>query len=587
VPAGIVAAHMKKAQDEPLFKLLSDPWIRAQLSPYRRYFVQILVIMGATIGINFAIPLTNRALVNQGILNNDTAFVNLIMILQIAMYLSLIGLNSTRAKISGHVSNRLVTRMASGHVMQMLNLPMSFFHSAKSGEFVERVRDLDRVQRFAAVEAMEALTATISIFSLSILLLLMDLSIFLLFEGSAICYLAWIYIIGRRRRPIDAAQFREGSRARSLEIGMVEAIQDIRIAGHEQASLAAWAEVQIIALHTRLKALAIEQLQASGGHFFTRAGMILVTIVAAKRTMAGEITLGDFTITSVIIVQLYFHLNQILAFTNKLEEVRAAIHRTHEIRKMHDDEVAQQGIGRAPRAWSPIHLDRVTMSYPETKRSSIIDVTLTIPGGSMTALIGPSGSGKTSILKLLLGLYEPSSGSISVDGELFTDMDGALWRDGIGAVMQEGALFATSIRDNIAANSLLDEAWLSDVVQASCLADVIRDCDRGLDTIVGPGGARLSAGQVQRILIARALYKRPRLLLLDEATSALDGANEAAIIENIGTLLPGLTSVVAAHRLNTIKRAEQIVSLDQGRIVDIGDALPLGIGLLPLSKDSQ
>ncbi|WP_432768742.1 MAG: ATP-binding cassette domain-containing protein [Sphingopyxis sp.] len=576
---------MNKADDEPLFKLLSDPWIRAQLQPYRRYFGQIFAIMGATIAINFAIPLTNRALVNQGILNNDVWFVDLIMVLQVAMYLSLIGLNSTRAKISGHVSNRLVTRMASEHVMQMLHLPMRFFHSAKSGEFVERVRDLDRVQRFAAVEAVEALTASISIFSLSILLLLVDLSIFLLFQGSAICYLAWIYLIGRRRRPIDAAQFREGSRARSLEIGMVEAVQDIRIAGYEQASLAAWAEVQVVALHTRLKALAIEQLQASGGHFFTRAGMVLVTMVAAKRAMAGEITLGDFTITSVIIVQLYFHLNQILAFTNKLEEVRAAIHRTREIRALHDQTVAQQAIGRAPRAWFPIQLDRVTMAYPEAKRSSIVDVTLTIPGGAMTALIGPSGSGKTSILKLLLGLYEPSAGSISVAGERFAEIDGALWRDGIGAVMQEGALFATSIRDNIAAGRPIDDAWMTEVIAAACLGDVLRDCERGADTLVGPGGARLSAGQVQRILIARALYKRPRLLLLDEATSALDGTNEAAIIENIGALLPGLTSVVAAHRLNTIKRAEQIVTLDQGRIVDIGDSLPPGIGLLSLSKE--
>ena len=557
-----------------LVSLFSDRWMQRQLGPYRRYMIQILAIMAATISINFSLPLTNRALVNQGILPGDAMFVQLMIALQVGLFLSLIGLNAVRAKISGHVSNRMVSRMTGGHIAELLSLPIGYFSASRSGEIVERIRDLERVQRFAAVEAMDALTASMSILSLGLLLIFVDLSIFMFFAASAAAYLGWIYLVGLRRRQTDAANFVQSSSARALEIAMVEGMRDIKVAGYETPSLDRWSAIQIESLQTRLKATAIEQLQASGGHFLTRAGMVIVTFIAAMRTIEGTITLGDFTITSVIIVQLYFHLNQILAFTNKLEEVRAAMHRTLEIRAAFDQAqlTAQQSI--KPRAIAPIEFKAVNFSYPLAGSPTLRDISLCIPEGRMTALIGPSGSGKTTILRLLLGIYQPDSGVITAAGCPLGTINQRYWLDSTGAVMQDGSMFSASIRDNVLAGRDEDSRWLEEVLAAARVIDILEASPNGLDTMLGTGGKHLSAGQQQRVQLARAFYKRPRLLLLDEATSALDEENELAIVENLRAILPDTTSLVAAHRLKTLRHAEQVVSLDGGVIREISDRVP-------------
>lgn len=564
--------------------LFAEPWMREQLAPYRHSVILILAIMFTTIAINFTLPLTNRTLVNHGIMSGDALFVWSMIGLQGAMYLSLILLNAIRAKISGHISNRLATRMAGSHVAELLGLPLSFFSRSRSGEIIERIRDLDRVQRFAAVEALDALTACISILSLSLLLALIDTSIFFVFAGSAIAYLAWIHLVGKRRRQTDAAHFAQSSIARALEIAMIEGIRDIKVAGYESATLDRWAAIQTESLNIRLQASSIEQLQTTGGHFFTRAGMVIVTLISGLQTIQGAITIGDFTITAVIIVQLYFHLNQMLGFTNKLDEVRAAMHRTGEIRTAFNDEQVATARSALPVVFAPIRFEGVNFTYPATTGRALRQISFAIPAGKMTALIGPSGSGKTTILRLLIGISRPDGGGITVAGAALEGLNQRAWLDAIGAVMQDGALFAASLRDNVLAGQAEDHAWLQAVVEAACLADVIANAQSGLATLVGAGGTHLSAGQQQRVLLARALYKRPQLLLLDEATSALDSANELAIVENIQAILPRTTSVVAAHRLQTLRHASQVIALDGGAITHIGDCVPDAAMLATLSR---
>jgi ATP-binding cassette, subfamily B, bacterial len=551
-------------------KVFSHPWIRANIRPYRKYHVQIFSIVFATIVLNFIIPLTNRAVVNTGILTGDSSFVNLVIGIQAILFTLLIALNTLRSQISTHVANRLVPRMNSEYFSGMMELPLSFFQGARSGELVERMRDIERVQKFAAVELVEAVAGFVSIFSLGLLLLWVDGMVFLAFASSAAAYLVWIKLIGRQRRQVDADRFKESARSRALEIAIIESIQDIRIAGHEAASLATWSKVQIDALRTRLRSASIEQLQATGGYFFTRAGMVLVVFVCAKKAISGEITLGDFTITSVIVAQLYYHLNQLLEFSNKFDDVRNGLARALELFALEPERQLKDCRDVVPIDWQQITISEVSFNYPETERISLRGISFNVARGSMTALVGPSGSGKSTILKLLLRLYEPSSGQIQVDMANLRRIDHRHWRAQIGAVMQEGALFAATIRDNIVAGLPADDPWLEQVIEAACLEEVLSVTTFGLDTIVGPGGARLSSGQTQRILIGRALFKRPSVLLLDEATSALDSLNEASVIRNIRSLLPDATSIVAAHRLSTVMHADQVIDIDEGRIRGVG-----------------
>jgi ATP-binding cassette, subfamily B, bacterial len=551
-------------------KIFSHPWILGNIRPYRRYYIQILSIVFTTIILNFIIPLTNRAVVNTGIIPGDSNFVNLVIFIQATLFALLIGLNTLRSQISTHVANRLVPRMNSEYFSRMMELPLSFFQGGRSGELVERMRDIERVQKFAAVELVEAVAAFVSIFSLGLLLLWVDGLVFVAFASSAVTYFVWIKFIGRQRRQVDADRFREGARSRAMEIAIIEAIQDIRIAGHESASLETWSKVQIDALRTRLRSASIEQIQSTGGHFFTRVGMVLVVFLCAKKAISGEITLGDFTITSVIVAQLYYHLNQLLEFSNKLDDVRNALARAIQLFALEPERTLEDSGDVVPSDWQRIALSNVSFHYPETERISLRGVSFDVDRGSMTALVGPSGSGKSTILKLLLRLYAPSSGEIHIGAPNLNRIDHRLWRAQIGAVMQDGALFAATIRDNIVAGLPADDAWLTQVIGAACLEEVLAVTTSGLDTLVGPGGARLSSGQTQRILIARALFKRPSLLLLDEATSALDSQNEASVIRNIRFLLPEATSIVAAHRLSTVMHADQVVDIDEGQIRGIG-----------------
>jgi ATP-binding cassette, subfamily B, bacterial len=556
----------KKPSD---YELLKDAWIWRNVAPYRAYLAQISAIILLAISINFVIPLLSRSVVNEGILAGDNGYVNLMIVLQAGLYGGLILLNTLRTKISFQVSSRLVTRVTSEYFRHVVSLPMAYFRTSSSGKIVEHVRDLERVQRFAAVELVDATASAVSIISLSLLLLWINSVICLIFVSSAALYLFWITTIGRKRRQVDNERFRENSRSREIEIGIVDAIQDIKIAGHEERSLATWASVQLSNLETRLRAARIEQLQVSGGHLFTRIGMVLVTYVSARKAISGEITLGDFTITSVLTVQLYFNVNQLLDFFNKLDDVRSALRRVHAVRHVAPESAPVRGQALSPVIF-PIILDEVTFTYPGALRPSLNSISFAAESGSMTALIGPSGSGKSSILKLLLRLEEPDGGQIMVAGRPLTSIDHVDWRNRIGAVMQDGCLFAASLRDNIVAGRELDTQWLACVIEAACVGDVIEDSAHGLDTKIGPGGAKLSVGQIQRLLIARALYKRPSLLLLDEATSALDQKNENSIIASIRNLMPDVTSIVAAHRLNTIMHSDRVLLIDHGRIIDSG-----------------
>ena len=557
---------MLENEPEPAMNL---GWVFRQIGTYRRYLVQNLFIVILIVVLNFAVPLTNRALINSGVLADDLEFVGLILAIQAVMYSLLISLHYLRSEISSHVSNRLIVRMVGEFIRHAVRLPMSYFNRSSRGDLVERIRDFERIQRFASVELMEFSAAIISLLSLGPLLLWIDPALFVVFAVSAIVYVLWIVAYNKRRRKVDTNRFKADSASRTAEIGIIEAIQDIKIAGLERGCLEEWERVQIDMLHARLNAASIQHWQVAGGNAITRVGLLLISFISARGVITGEITLGDLTITTVIAMQLNFHVQQILEFVTKLQETTGALRRADELRRI-EVEGSGRGAGHHIPIRGGISMDDVRFSYPGTHHGALQGLTLAIEEGKVAALAGPSGSGKSTILKLLMKFYAPDHGSIHVGGEDILDVDLFQWRANLSAVMQEGALLAGSIRYNITAGQPLDEAWLDEVVAIARLQEVIAVQPQGLDTRVGPAGERLSAGQAQRVLIARAVYKRPSLLLLDEATSALDTVNEAAILAGIRRALPDTTIIMVAHRLSTIKGADRIFVIERGQVAEQG-----------------
>jgi ATP-binding cassette, subfamily B, bacterial len=213
----------------------------------------------------------------------------------------------------------------------------------------------------------------------------------------------------------------------------------------------------------------------------------------------------------------------------------------------------------------------VSFKYNALNDDVLKNINLTLPKGKVTAIVGTSGSGKTTLVKLLLNTYQPTKGSISLGRLKLQNITPSLWRQHCGAVMQEGFVFSDTIANNIAeSDDYVDKTKLLHAVQVANIQEFIESLPLGYNTVIGARGSGISQGQRQRLLIARAVYKNPQFLFFDEATNALDANNERVIVENLAQFFKNRTVVVVAHRLSTVKNADQIVVLEKGEIVEIG-----------------
>jgi ATP-binding cassette subfamily B protein len=323
-----------------------------------------------------------------------------------------------------------------------------------------------------------------------------------------------------------------------------------------------------------MKSLALSQSQNEGGRFINEIKNILISFVAAQSVINGQITFGGMLSIQYIIGQMNVPINNFIAFIRSYQDARLSIERLSEIHNRPNEEpVESQLICELP-AHRSIKIDNVSFRYGSSSSALVLkDISLTIAEGKVTAIVGASGSGKTTLLKLLLKYYEPTSGQLSVGSANLNNIGYNFWRSHCGVVMQEGFLFADSIARNISEsdeNGLVDSKKLQEAVRVANISSFIEELPMGYNTRIGSSGMGISGGQKQRILIARAVYKNPMYLFFDEATSSLDANNEALIMKNLEGFFVNRTVVVVAHRLSTVKNADQIIVLNKGEIVETG-----------------
>jgi ATP-binding cassette subfamily B protein len=224
-----------------------------------------------------------------------------------------------------------------------------------------------------------------------------------------------------------------------------------------------------------------------------------------------------------------------------------------------------------PTVHGAVEFKDVTFTYPGSERAAISDLSITAKPGEMIALVGPSGSGKSTFINLVIGFLRPQSGTVRIDGRDLSDYDLRSYRQFISVVPQESVLFEASVRDNVIYGlGSVNEKTLQSALAAANAEEFVAELPEGVDTLVGERGARISGGQKQRLAIARALIRNPRILILDEATSALDSQSELAIQTALDSLMRERTTFVVAHRLSTVRKADQILVLDKGRLIESG-----------------
>lgn len=543
------------------------------LKQYRRYFGQIILglLLGSIIQLIF--PFLTQAIVDVGINYRDINFIYLILLAQLTLTISRTAVDFIRRWILLHISMRINISLISDFFIKLLRLPMSFFDTKLTGDIMQRMTDHRRIESFLTGQTLSILFSIINFIIFGIVLLCYNTSIFAVFALCSLIYAVWIILFLRKRKQLDYLYFEKQAANNNKTLQFITGMQEIKLQDCEQRRRWEWEDAQADLFDANMKSLKLQQTQEAGSIFINETKNIIITVLAATAVINNEMTLGMMLAVQYIIGQLNAPVEQLLNFIYSMQDVSISLERINEIHeKPNEASIAGTLTNFDHPSGCDIKLNDVVFRYDKHLEPNIIDhVTTVLPRGKVTAIVGTSGSGKTTLIKLLLGYYPLLHGQIIIGSHPINDYNLKWWRRQCGVVMQDGFIFSESIARNIAVDDgEIDRKRLLHAARIANIEDYIENLPLKYNTIIGQDGIGLSQGQKQRILIARAVYKDPPYIFLDEATNALDANNERAIVENLARFYHGKTVVVVAHRLSTVRHADNIIVLEQGKIVESG-----------------
>lgn len=542
------------------------------LSQYRKLIVQLM--LGLVIGslIQLAFPFMMQALVDKGVQLNDINFVYLILIAQGMLFAGQMAVEFIRGWILLHIGARVNISFVSDFLIKLMRLPMSFFDSRMTGDLLQRIYDNERVERFLTSASLQTLFSIVSLVVLGFVLLHYNPVIFLVFFVGSIVYFSWIAFFLQRRRALDNQRFEQLAENQNMLMQMVNGMQEIKLHNAQRLKRWAWERTQAKLFKVNVKYLATNQIQRAGAAFINEGKNIVISVLAAKGVIEGEMTLGMMLAVQYIIGQMNAPLESLVQFVIQAQEARISLERMGEIQNTNDEESNEAAQVNVLPANGNLSMQGVSFRYGGPYDPWVLrNVNVVIPEGKTTAIVGPSGSGKSTLLKLLLNFYQPTEGSVRIGEVSLGSLNPKLWRNYCGVVMQDGYLFYDTIARNIAlGDENVDRRRLLYAANMANIQSFVESLPSGYNTKTGNEGTGLSQGQRQRILIARAIYKDPQYLFFDEATNALDAHNERSIMQNMYQAFQQKTVVVVAHRLSTVRNADNIIVLDRGEVVEQG-----------------
>lgn len=540
---------------------------------YRKYFGQI--ILGLIVGslLQLVLPFLTQSIVDVGIKNQDIGFVWLILLGQLMLTVSRTAIDFIRRWLLLHISLRINISLVSDFFIKLLKLPMSFFDTKLMGDLMQRMNDHSRVNNFLTQQTLNITFAMLTFVVFSVVLFFYNKLVFVIFLLGSILYGAWMTLFLKRRKVLDYELFEQQAINNNKTYEFITSMQEIKLQDCEQRRRWEWEDTQADLFGVQMKSLKLQQTQEAGSIFINEVKNIIITVVAATAVIHGQMTLGMMLAVQYIIGQLNSPVEQLMNFFYSLQDVKISLERINEIHQM-DDENGKVGLQTSIEDKSEgIDIKDIMFKYdPHALRKTIDDVSIHIPQGKVTAIVGASGSGKTTLIRLMLGYYPVLEGTINIGNTDINKLNKKWWRRQCGVVMQDGVIFSESIARNIAVDDGdIDKERLLKAAEIACIKDYVMALPLKFNTKIGRDGVGLSQGQKQRILIARAVYKNPDYIFLDEATNSLDANNERSIVENLDKFYKGKTVVIVAHRLSTVKNADQIVVIDQGKVVEVGN----------------
>ena len=543
------------------------------VNKYRKYFAQI--ILGLVVGslLQLALPFLTQSIVDIGIKNQNIGFVWLILLGQLMLTISRTAIDFIRRWLLLHISLRINISLVSDFFIKLLKLPMSFFDTKLMGDLMQRMSDHSRVNNFLTQQTLNITFAMLTFVVFSVVLFFYNKLVFAIFLLGSILYGGWMTLFLKRRKVLDYELFEQQAINNNKTYEFITSMQEIKLQDCEQRRRWEWEDTQADLFGVQMKSLKLQQTQEAGSIFINEVKNIIITVVAAAAVIHGQMTLGMMLAVQYIIGQLNSPVEQMMNFFYSLQDVKISLERINEIHQM-DDENGKKGLKTSiENKDEGIDIQNIMFKYdPHALHKTIDDVNIHIPQGKVTAIVGASGSGKPTLIRLMLGYYPVLEGKIAIGNTDINTINKKWWRRQCGVVMQDGVIFSESIARNIAVDDGdIDKERLLKAAEIACIKDYVMALPLKFNTKIGRDGVGLSQGQKQRILIARAVYKNPDYIFLDEATNSLDANNERSIVENLDKFYKGKTVVIVAHRLSTVKNADQIVVIYHGKVVEVGN----------------
>lgn len=547
-------------------------YVLKYLRPYRTYIIQILLAMLTASVISLLMPFITQSVVDKGIGTGSLSLIVVLLIAQLTLTLGGLANNLIRSWLMLHTTSRVSISLISDFLCKLMRLPIAFFDSKMVGDIMQRIGDYNRIQTFLTGSLLSMVIAVVSFVVYGLIMAGYNATIFIVFLIGASLYVLWVLLFMKRRRKLDYMRFQQASANQSNIVQLIGGMQEIKLNNCEKQKRWEWEAIQARLFKVGVKSLTLGQVQEIGSTFIDQTKNILMSFIAAKSVIDGGMTLGMMMALQYIMGQINAPISQFISFVQSAQDASISLDRLGEIHEMKDEEPAEEERIKDIPSDADIVFRDVVFQYDGPHSPRVLDeVSLTIPSGKVTAIVGASGSGKTTMLKMMLGFYPPVSGEVLLGNVSLKNYSESRWRARCGTVMQEGYIFSDTIAANIAVSEEYpDMERVRWAVGVSNIKYWIEGLPLGYGTKIGADGHGLSSGQKQRILIARAAYKDSRYLFFDEATNSLDANNERTIMENLERLFSEKTVVVVAHRLSTVKNADNIIVLDKGRIAEQG-----------------
>lgn len=540
---------------------------------YKGLIMQLLI--GLLIGsiLTLIVPFLTQSIVDIGIQTKNLNFIHLILIAQVMLFLGRISIDILRSWILLHLSTRINISLVSDFFIKLMNLPISFFDSKMTGDIIQRINDHNRIENLLTNTSLNTLFSLVNIILFNSILIYYNIYLFLIFFIGNLLYIGWIFFFLAERKKLDYRRFSYVSDEKSKVIELINGMQDIKLFNAEKAKRWEWEYIQAVLFKLNIKILTLEQKQDVGSNTINQLKDIFITFMSASLVVKGELSLGMMISIQYIIGQSNSPLIQLVNFIQQFQDAKISLERLNEINEIEEEEsINKSKITDLNIDEMDLKLDNISFRYPGNSSSIIENLDLIIPKNKITAIVGDSGSGKTTLMKLLMKFYEPTKGVIKIGNTDIKNISHNLWRNNWGVVMQDGYIFNDTIAQNIAiGDESINKIKLEKAVEIANIKSFIEELPLSYNTKIGNEGLGISGGQKQRLMIARAVYKDPNYIFFDEATSSLDANNEQTIMKNLNIFFKGKTVIIIAHRLSTVKNANQIIVMGKGKIIEIGN----------------